>query len=123
MCTIKFLEIFFRKIWYLLGNNITMLRKANETKRQIIESLNKRLLEKQNYGEGELEGSIESIVKKKHKEMVSEIKKFVDPILGNQMADGKMSEYLDNTVYHHEKGLVKQIMKAIKEDLGTEVKQ
>ena len=106
-----------------MENNITMLRKANETKRQIIESLNKRLLEKQNYGEGELEGSIESIVKKKHKEMVSEIKKFVDPLMGSRMADGKMSEQLDVYVYHHEKELMKQIMKAIKEDLGTEVKQ
>ena len=111
------------RIRYLLENHITMLRKARETKRQIIESLNKRLLEKQNYEEGELKGKIESIVKSKHQEMVAEIKKFVDPILGNQMADGKMSEYLDNTVYHHEKGLVKQIMEAIKRDMGTEVKQ
>ncbi len=102
-----------------MGNHITMLRKANETKRQIIESLNKRLLEKQNYEEGELEGRIESIVRSKHEEMVSEIKKFVDSILRNQLAGGKMSEYLDNTVKEHEKGLVRQIFKAIEEDMGT----
>ena len=49
MCTIKFLEFFFRKIWYLLGNHITMLRKAKETKLRLIQEANKRLLGEQNF--------------------------------------------------------------------------
>lgn len=101
-----------------------MLRKAKETKRQIIESLNKRLLEQKpmppNFNtlnpDGRFQKEIESIVRKKHQEMVAEIKKFIDPILGDSMEDGKMSKQLDIYVANHEKGLVQQIMKAIKED-------
>lgn len=51
MCTIKFLEIFFRKFEYLLGNYITMLRKAKETKLKLIQESNKRLMEKGNLQE------------------------------------------------------------------------
>tara|TARA_R110002051_G_C8316043_1_gene434050 strand:- start:51 stop:404 length:354 start_codon:yes stop_codon:yes gene_type:complete len=101
-----------------------MLRKAKETKRQIIESLNKRLLEQKpmppNFNnlnpDGRFQKEIESIVTKKHQEMVTEIKKFVDPIMRDSMEDGKMSKQLDIYVANHEKGLVQQIMKAIKED-------
>ncbi len=69
MCTIKFLENFFRKIWYLLGNYITMLRKAKETKRQIIESLNKRLL---NENQG-LDDKFYEIIKNGHYDMYTQI--------------------------------------------------
>mgnify|MGYP003131105769 CR=1 FL=1 len=59
MCTIKFLEIFFRKFEYLLGNNITMLRKAKETKLRLIQESNMRLLKE---GPVDENGSIEKLV-------------------------------------------------------------
>ena len=52
-----------------MGNNITMLRKAKETKRQIIESLNKRLLNENQA----LDDRLYEIVRNAHYDMYSKI--------------------------------------------------
>ena len=84
MCTIKFLEIFFRKFEYLLGNNITMLRKAKETKLRLIQESNKRLM-----GEGHV---WRHDIMKTIKDNVSELE------MGQDMDTDYVESLIDKTI-------------------------
>ncbi len=106
MCTIKFLEIFFRKSEYLLGNYITMLRKAKETKLKLIQESNKRLMEKGNLQEWsqiskqlkKIDGMTKEKLSPEAEKVVAEIydlimKKFVDITNGITQIERKNDKY------------------------------
>ena len=72
------------RIWYLLGNHITMLRKARETKLRLIQESNKRLM-----GEGHewQHGLMQSII-----DNVSELE------MGQDMDTDYVDSLIDNTI-------------------------
>ena len=113
MCTKIFWEIFFRKIWYLLGNTNTMLRKANETKRQIIESLNKRLL---NENES-IDSKLESIVKDAHSKMIIELNKLLEGKDGSHLVDQRFHGAIISKIEKSEDELLKFLLTHVQQEM------
>lgn len=117
MCTIKFLENFFRKIWYLLENNITMLRKAKETKLRLIQEANRRLAEKVDYNK---EGGIDEVDVMSAKDIIQNSHKKLIKDLGEDLRRVGMDEDLiikiRQQIVQHEDNLIKYVVARFSDD-------
>ena len=82
-----------------MGNNITMLRKARETKLRLIQEANQRLL-----NENRWEASIEKIVKNAHTQMLSKLKEHnVDTSPMKGLVKTSENELIKKLVAQHRK--------------------
>lgn len=101
-----------------MGNNITMLRKANETKRQIIESLNKRLLE--DVSPQKLDSKLESIVKDAHSKMRSELNKLLEGKDGSGLVGQRFMDAIHGKIEKSENEFLKFLTTRVQQEIDRE---
>jgi len=90
-----------------------MLRKANETKRQIIESLNKRLM---NESES-LDSRIESIVKDSHKEMEKKLTVLFQTSDGTGLVGQRFNDEVINKIHKSEDTFLKFLLSNVQKEM------
>lgn len=90
-----------------------MLRKANETKRQIIESLNKRLMNENK----SLDSKIEAIVKDAHKKMDEELNNLFQNEEGTGLVTQKFSDWLSGEIKKSEDMFISYLQKEVPKEM------
>ena len=95
-----------------------MLRKAKETKRQIIESLNKRLLE--DVSPQKLDSKLESIVKNAHSKMKSELNKLLEGKDGSGLVSQRFMDAIHGKIEKSENEFLKFLITRVQQEMDRE---